>query len=153
MQVLKDDFRTLNWLFESCDMDYNALKSQKIDEDFFSDYFNQRIVNSFLFNYIKIQDKMGSKLFRNLLFELKEIDDYSIPMVDILNILERLNILNSRDEWDRLREIRNIITHEYPSDIDERIENIQLALEGYEILSGIFYHIKSYCSFRGIIKK
>jgi len=151
MQVLNDDFKTLDLLFESCNMDYEALQSQKIDENFFSDYFNQRIVNSFLFNYIKIQDKMGSKLFKNLLFELKEIEDYSIPMIDILNILERLNILNTRDEWDKLREIRNIITHKYPSDIDERIENIQLALEGYEMLSGIFNHIKSYCSTRRII--
>ena len=45
---------------------------------------------------------MGSKLFKNLLFELKEIEDYSIPMIDILNILERLNIIDRTDKWDKL---------------------------------------------------
>lgn len=151
MQVLKDDIKTLDLLFENCDIDYKVLKEYKIDEDFFSDYSNQRIVNSFLFNYIKIQDKMGSKLFKNLLFKLKEIEDYSIPMIDILNILERLNIIDKTDKWDKLREIRNIITHEYPSDIEERTENIYLALEGYEMLVTIFNNIKSYCHTRGII--
>lgn len=154
MQILKDDLKTLDLLFESCGLDYKVLKECRIGEDFFSDHSRQRIVNSFLFNYIKIQDKqdkMVSKLFRNLLFELKEIEDYSILMFDILNILERLNILNTRDEWDRLGEIKNIITHEYPSDIDERIENIHLALGVYEMLAGIFNHIKSCCGTMGII--
>ena len=27
---------------------------------------------AFLFNYIKIQDKIGSKLFKNLLFDIEE---------------------------------------------------------------------------------
>ena len=40
MQVLNDDFETLDLLFESCNMDYEALKSQKIDENFLSDYSN-----------------------------------------------------------------------------------------------------------------
>ena len=42
MQILKEDFKTLNLLFESCDIDYKVLKEYKIDEDFFSDYSNQR---------------------------------------------------------------------------------------------------------------
>jgi hypothetical protein len=151
MQILKEDFRTLDQLFESCDIDYKILKSQNIDEGFFSDYPNQRIVNSFLFNYIKIQDKTGSKLFKNVLFELREIDDYSIPMIDIINILEKLKIIKSSDEWDRLREIRNNITHEYPSDITERIENIHLALDGYASLSLIYSNIKSYCRSRNML--
>ena len=90
MQILKEDFKTLDILFESCNIDYKILKTQNIEEAFFDDYSNQRVVNSFLFNYIKIQDKMGSKLFKNVLFELKEIDNYSIPMIDVLNILEKL---------------------------------------------------------------
>jgi len=151
MQILKEDFKTLDLLFESCDIDYRVLKARNIEENFFNDYSNQRVVNSFLFNYIKIQDKMGSKLFKNVLFELKEMDDYSIPMVDVLNILEKLNIIKSSDEWDKLREIRNTITHEYPSDVDERIENINLTLEGYRMLEYIYNNIKNYCLARGML--
>jgi hypothetical protein len=107
-------------------------------------------VNSFLFNYIKIQDKIGAKLFRTLLLELKEIDNLSIPMIDILHILEKLNILTDTDQWERLREIRNLIAHEYPSDISECIENIQLALKGYVILKTLFNNIKDYAASKNL---
>ncbi len=151
MQILKEDFKVLDLFFESCSIDYNILMKEKIDNTFFSDYSNQRVVNSFLFNYIKIQDKMGAKLFKSVLIELKEIDDSSVPMIDVLNILEKLNIINRADEWDMLREIRNSITHEYPSDIDERVENILFTLKGYAVLAGIYANIKSYCLSRGLL--
>ncbi|WP_200770588.1 hypothetical protein [Thiomicrospira sp. ALE5] len=91
-----------------------------------------------MFNYIKIQDKLGAKLFRQLLLALREIDDASTPMIDILNRLEKLNIIESVEQWDKLREIRNLITHEYPLDIDERLENIALALAGFEQLNQLY---------------
>ncbi len=151
MQVLKEDFAILDLLFESCDIDFKILRESNIDRIFFSDYSNQRIVNSFLFNYLKIQDKIGTKLFKTVLYELKEIDDYSIPMIDVLNNLEKLNIIEKTDEWDRLREIRNNVTHEYPSDIDERIENIKLTLEGYSTLKKIYNNTKAYCTDKGLL--
>lgn len=151
MQVLKEDFAILDLLIKSCDIDFGILRESNIDRNFFSDYSNQRIVNSFLFNYIKIQDKTGTKLFKHVLYELKEIDDYSIPMIDVLNNLEKLNIIEKTDEWDRLREIRNNVTHEYPSDIDERIENIKLTLEGYSTLKKIYNNTKAYCTDKGLL--
>lgn len=151
MQILKEDFLILDLLFESCEIDYTELKKGNIDKFFFNEYSNQRVVNSFLFNYIKIQDKIGAKVFKNLLYELKEISDYSIPMIDVLNIFEKMNIIESADDWDRLREIRNSITHDYPADIEERIENIILALEGYELLKKIFIRIKDYSQRRGLL--
>ena len=151
MQILKADFLILDLLFESCEIDYTELKKGNIDKFFFNEYSNQRVVNSFLFNYIKIQDKIGAKVFKNLLYELKEISDYSIPMIDVLNTFEKMNIIESADDWDRLREIRNSITHDYPADIEERIENIILALEGYEVLKKIFIRIKDYSQRRGLL--
>lgn len=49
---------------------------------------NQRIAKSFLFNYLKIQDKMGTPLFLALQRERRELDDESMPMIDILSRLE-----------------------------------------------------------------
>lgn len=51
-----------------------------------------------------------------------------MPMKDILNLLEKLSIPEKASDWDRLREIRNSLAHEFPFDIEERIENIHLAL-------------------------
>ncbi len=66
--ALKPLFDSLDCLFKSCEIDYVLLKEQTLSEPWLSNYSNQRIVNSFLFNYIKIQDKLGASLFRKLLF-------------------------------------------------------------------------------------
>ena len=132
----------LDKLFENCQIDYDELKQKDIDEEFLSEYGSVRIVNSFLFNYSKIQDKIGAKLFRKFLYVINEIDDLNIPMIDVLNFLEKFDILK-KDKWERLREIRNSIAHEYPYDVQERVENIYLALNGYEILRQIYKNIKA----------
>ena len=142
MNELKEIFNMCDVMFINADIDYNELDSIKITEKFFEDYNNTRIVNSFLFNFSKLQDKIGAKLFKKALYELKEIDGYSVAMIDVLNRLEKLEIINDSNAWDRLREIRNILAHEYPLDIDERVENIQLALDGYRELKKIYLKLK-----------
>ena len=135
---LSENIKICKQIFANCDIDYKDLISKKIDEVFFEEYQNTRIVNSFLFNFSKLQDKIGAKLFKDVLYELKEIDDVSMPMIDILNRLETLSILDVASDWDSLREIRNALSHEYPFDIIERVENISLALDGYIKLKVIF---------------
>lgn len=142
--ALNSIFESLDSLFKSCEIDYTVLIVQTLDASWLEDYSNQRIVNSFLFNYIKIQDKLGASLFRKLLFSLREINNENLPMIDILNLLEKLEIIPSVASWDRLREIRNVITHEYPAETEERLENIALALSGYEQMKLLYANIKKY---------
>ena len=144
MRELDYIFDNCDEMFKSADIDYKELISQNIDKQFFENYENTRIVNSFLFNFSKLQDKIGAKLFRKLLYELKEIDKLSVPMIDILNILEKLEIIKDSKKWDELREIRNFLSHEYPFDMKERIENIKLALKGYKILKEIYNETKNF---------
>jgi hypothetical protein len=141
-EELKELIVLIDRLFKNCQIDYDELKQKDIDENFLNDYNAVRIINSFLFNYSKIQDKIGAKLFKKFLYVTNEIDDLSTPMIDILNILEQHSILK-KDDWERLREIRNSIAHEYPYSIQERVENIYLALDGYEILKQIYKNIKA----------
>ncbi len=138
---LKQQFKTCNKLFIHCDIDYQLLKNININTQFFADYNNTRIVNSFLFNFGKLQDKIGAKLFKKVLYELKEIDDFSIPMLDVLHLLEKLNIIESVTDWDELREARNAIAHDYPDDIDERIEMIYFILDKYQLLKTIYQNL------------
>jgi hypothetical protein len=72
-----------------------------------------------------------------VLYEIKEIDTFDTPMIDILNLLERLHILD-RTSWENLRETRNLLAHEYPLSVEERIENIELVLERYGVLKEIY---------------
>ncbi len=142
MEELENIFLACDKLFAQANIDFKDIETIGLDEEFFNDYSSIRIVNSFLFNFSKLQDKIGAKLFKKILYELKEIDRYSIPMIDILNILEKLEIIKSTQDWDRLREIRNILSHEYPLDRVTQIENIKLALDGYTILKDIYGNVK-----------
>jgi hypothetical protein len=144
MNEIKEIFNMCDVMFINADIDYDELTSMDITEKFFEDYKNTRIVNSFLFNFSKLQDKIGAKLLKKTLYELKEIDSFSIGMIDVLNLLEKLEIVEDATDWDNLREIRNILAHEYPLDIDERVENIQLALDGYQNLKKIYNRLKAF---------
>ena len=137
-ETLKAMFLLIDTMMKNANIDYHALKAASINNTFFNDYNNTRIVNSFLFNFSKLQDKIGSKLFKQVLYELKEIDTFSLTMIDVLHKLEMLNILDSAEQWEKLRETRNILAHEYPFDSEERIENIVLAMEGFIELQNIY---------------
>ena len=86
---------------------------------------------------------MGQKLFPIFLDELSEYDP-SMPFRDVLNRLERLQILSSAHDWLRYREIRNTLTHDYPDNQEDIREGIKLALNAFEDIRKIFEKIKSY---------
>ena len=140
--TLKAMFLLIDTMMKNANIDYKALQDASIDETFFEDYNNTRIVNSFLFNFSKLQDKIGAKLFKQVLYELKEIDTFSLTMIDVLHKLEKLNIFDDSEQWDKLRETRNILAYEYPFDSEERIENIVLAMEGFVELQNIVVALK-----------
>ncbi|HEV2524666.1 MAG TPA: hypothetical protein VGU44_06000 [Gammaproteobacteria bacterium] len=63
--------------------------------------------------FSKLQDFMGSNLFTALLENAGEQTE-TLTFIDKLNKLEKLEIIKSSDEWKKMRNIRNILSHEYP---------------------------------------
>ncbi len=141
--VLQAQFSLCDQIFAQCDLDYQLLLAAEINADFFADYSNVRIVNSFLFNFNKLQDRIGAKLLKAVLYELKEIDTDAVPMLDVLHLLERLEIIDSTEAWDQLREVRNAIAHDYPVVLHERIAAIQLIRDSYPILKTIYQRLRA----------
>lgn len=142
LEPLRGALLSIRTMMQSADIDYAILTAEKIDVVWFSDYAKQRVVNSFLFNYLKIQDRIGSKLFRLVLQHLREDETDGMSMLDMLNRLEKLRIIEGVEAWDTLREIRNAITHDYPEDSQTRIDTIQLALAAYPKLKVIVDNIE-----------
>jgi len=136
--ALQAQFSVCDQIFAQCDIDYQLVAAADINADFFADYSNIRILNSFLFNFSKLQDKIGAKLLKKVLYELKEIDTYAVPMLDVLHLLEKLEIIDEVTVWDELREVRNAIAHDYPVEISERIAAIQLIRDSYPTLKAIY---------------
>lgn len=100
-----------------------------------------RCLDQFIFRFSKLQDAMGAKLFRYILEHLNE-DISSLPMRDILNRLERYNIIPSVSEWIYVHELRNEIAHDYPIDDQEVVQAINELINKTDILLEIYKELK-----------
>ncbi len=108
-----------------------------LNQEDFNNTEKVKTIDSFIYRFIKMQDKMGEKLFPNILIILEEYKS-NMPFIDVLNRLERLEILPSADEWLEFRNLRNALTHEYPGNEEEMIESITAAIEEYHKMLAIF---------------
>jgi hypothetical protein len=99
-------------------------------------------IDQLIFRFTELQDEIGNNTFRFLLAYLQE-DIADKPFRDILNILERLNIIESADTWLSLRELRNDLTHEYPELIDETIDKLNHLYLQLPLLENILSIIKA----------
>ncbi|WP_216092598.1 hypothetical protein [Candidatus Marithrix sp. Canyon 246] len=88
--------------------------------------YQVQALDQFLFRFSKLQDSIGEKLFKALLIVLDE-EVENKPFIDILNRLEKLEILESVEVWRDLRDIRNELAHNYddsPEEMAIAINNI-----------------------------
>ncbi len=74
------------------------------------------------YRFSKIQDNIG-KLIRLYLF-LKGESVESLPMLDVLNLAERYNLGVDKQRWFELRELRNLIVHEYEAQTQKMAETL-----------------------------
>ena len=107
-------------------------------ESDFEDIEKIKTIDSFIYRFTKIQDRMGEKFFPLVLTELYEYKR-TMALIDVLHRLEKLELLSSSDKWIEYRELRNVLTHEYPDNEDEIIEAINLSIEAYVDMKNIYH--------------
>ena len=135
IQQIKEE---LDIHFKRIDMILPEIKSYlPFENDDFEDIEKIKAIDSFIYRFTKIQDKMGDKFFPAILRELEEYKN-SMALIDVLNKLERLELLENSDDWIDYRKLRNSLTYEYPNNSDEIIEAIKLSIEVYEEMKKIY---------------
>ncbi len=138
MITIKNIRDELNIHFKRVDMILPEIKSyMPFSNEDFEDIEKIKAIDSFIYRFTKIQDKIGDKLFPAILRELQEYKS-SMALIDVLHKLEKLELLSSSDDWIDYRKLRNTLTHEYPNNSDEIIEAINLAIEVYEQMKNIY---------------
>ena len=100
-------------------------------------------IDQFLFRFSKLQDTIGNKLFKAFLLYLEE-DVETLPFIDILNKMEKLNILQSVEEWRKLRDIRNELSHNYDDEPEEMSISINKIYNQRETIEKIYIKIVDY---------
>lgn len=67
-----------------------------------------------------------------------------MSLLDMLDKLEKFDIIDDASAWMRLRKLRNQLTHEYPNNEDEIIEGIKLAKEAFSNMETILESLRHY---------
>jgi hypothetical protein len=99
-------------------------------------------IDQYLYRFSKLQDAMGRRLFRNLLVRLGE-DIENLPFIDIFNKMEKLQILQDKNQWLFLRELRNSIAHEYGENQESQLAALNQIFKSKNSLSSIYTTLKS----------
>jgi len=115
----------LNNAFEELNKHYPLPFDQKSYQSILASNQNLAYSDQVIYRFSKLQDVMGAKLFKALL--LYQGENIDRPFLDILNSLERMNIIDV-EEWFEIRDLRNEIAHDYE-------DNEQIAIE---ILNSIY---------------
>jgi len=124
---------------------------ETLSADDFTNPERVKVIDAFLFRFIKIQDLMGNKLFREVLSRLGEYDD-SMSMLDALDRMEKLELIESSDVWMDYRNLRNVLTHEYPDNKDVVIQGVKTAVQVFVAMERCFLHIVSYLDTKNLLR-
>lgn len=104
-------------------------------------------LDQYIYRFTKLQDAMGLRLFNHSLSLLAE-NSKTMPFLDKLNRLEQLGALASASQWLELRQLRNLLAHEYASDDEEKARAINLVFASHgpltEILEGFNRFLQPY---------
>ncbi len=143
---LQESFKHLkriNSAFDKLEKRYNfPLNKQNFDilSDCIEDVaFSDQII----YRFSKLQDCMGAKLFKSLL--LYQGENVNKPFLDILNQLERIDIINV-ENWFEMRDLRNEIAHEYEDNEEFAIHILNSIYDLRNELSAILNSVKKLTS-------
>ena len=98
-------------------------------------------LDQFIFRFSKLQDAIGTKIFRYVLLWLYE-EVETMSMRDVLDRLERLGVLDSVESWIYMRELRNTIAHDYPLDTQEVLLSLKELVRSVVPLKCVYERLK-----------
>ena len=134
---------TVNLHLKRANATYKDIQNIDFKDDVFASDENVKTIDAFIYRFVKLQDYMGDKLFKELLRSLMDYKD-NMSMLDVLAKLEKLEIIPSEDRWLDYREVRNKLTHEYPDNEDDILDGIQISLVYFSEIRKMIKSIENY---------
>ena len=106
------------------------------------DKIQSSFIDQLIFRFSKLQDTIGESILKGILILSKE-DVKKMTFLDILNRLEGLEVID-KNEWLKLREIRNEIAHEYSFNQNEIVDSINLIYTKTDELISIYKKLSDF---------
>lgn len=94
-------------------------------------------LDQFVYRFTKLQDSMARRFLPSL-YALLEADTEPKPFLDILTRLEQLGVLPSVQTWQRFRNLRNNLAHDYPESLEQTADTLNQLLKTWGDLEEIF---------------
>lgn len=148
--MLKDAIETAYLHYQRALDNFNDIEESWLNPQLLEDKEKIKTIDAFMFRFIKLQDFMGDKLFKFLLNSLGEYKD-NMSLIDVLDKMERLDLINDGEQWLIFRKFMNKLTHEYPNNKQETINGIGLALKHFKQIETILQKISSYINEKGLL--
>ena len=149
--MLNETIEAVNINIKRARADFEEIRSwDNLTTEIFENNEKRRAVDSFIFRFTKIQDLIGEKLFKEILDKVGEFRR-NMSFTDILDKAEKLEIIDSADKWSNFRELRNSLSHEYPSNEAEIIKDIKLALDYFMDISRTYENISKYIKSKNLL--
>lgn len=121
----------------------------EFDCEVYEDFEKIKTIDTFIYRFIKFQDMMGDKLFKIFLDEIGEYKD-NMSLLDVLDKLEKFDIVSDAYSWMEFRNLRNKLTHEYPNNEQDIIDGIYLAMDAFEKIEIILDNIIQYKNLKNL---
>ncbi len=151
MRVIQENIQIAKLHLDRLKKASQEIKEKNLLENFdIDDFETVKVIDTFIFRFIKLQDYLGQKLFRRFLEEIGELYE-NMSFIDILDKLEKLGIISLSEEWIEIRRLRNKLTHEYPDKIEEMKDEIKIAMDKIPILEKTIENLENYLKEREII--
>ncbi|WP_029521360.1 hypothetical protein [Persephonella sp. IF05-L8] len=151
MSIIKENLQIANIHLNRLKQASKEIESKNILKDFDIDDFEVvKVIDTFVFRFIKLQDYLGQKLFRHFLEEIGELYE-NMSFIDILDKLEKLGIINSSVEWIEIRKLRNKLKHECPDELEAIKEEINVAMNKISLLEKALQNIEDYLKNKKIL--
>lgn len=98
-------------------------------------------LDAFRVRFCDLQDALGNKVFRSLLMlEMETIGSN----LDVLNQIEKRELISSFGTWQDIRHIRNLFIHDYPDTIDFKAKILSEAFRKTPELISVLNRVLNY---------
>jgi hypothetical protein len=109
-----------------------------------------RLLDQLAYRFGKLQDTLGLRVLPGILDLSEEPLPESAPFAQKLQLLERLGVILSVEQWRTLRELRNQLAHEYVDAPAFKAAALNRFIDGVDGLLDIWEHLSDYVDSIGL---
>lgn len=74
-----------------------------------------------------------------------------MSLIDVLDKLEKLEIISNSDNWIKFRQLRNQLSDQYPENMTDTIDGIKLAIDYFDVIKNDLIRIQEYMNDKKLI--